>query len=64
MPKVEGLDIIKKIRKKKINIPVILSSGSKGEVGNKLLKDLKIERVLHKPYDFEQMLVLIEELVN
>ena len=63
MPKLEGIDCIKKIREMKIEVPVILSSGSKGEISGELLKELKIEKVLHKPYDFEQMLSLIEELV-
>ncbi|MBL1212626.1 MAG: hybrid sensor histidine kinase/response regulator [Ignavibacteriae bacterium] len=63
MPNLDGIDCVRKIREMKIDVPVILSSGSKGEVSSGLLKELKIEKVLHKPYDFEQMLSLIEELV-
>ncbi len=63
MPSLDGLDCVKKLRDRKINIPVILSTGSKGEIRQGLLEELKIEKVLNKPYDFEQMLSLIEELV-
>ena len=63
MPKLEGVDCIRKIREINIDVPVILSSGSKGEISGEILKELKIEKVLHKPYDFEEMLSLIEELV-
>jgi CheY-like chemotaxis protein len=63
MPLLDGLDCVKQLRDQNISIPVILSSGSKGEIKHGLLEDLKIERVLNKPYDFEQMLSLIEELV-
>ena len=63
MPTLDGLDCVKQLREKGINIPVILSSGSKGEIKQGLLEELNIKKVLNKPYDFEQMLSLIEELV-
>jgi CheY-like chemotaxis protein len=63
MPLLDGLDCIKELREMNIEIPVILSTGSKGEVRNDLLEELRIEKVLNKPYDFDQMLTLIEELV-
>lgn len=62
MPELSGLDCIQKIREINSGVPVILASGSQPEEYEVLIKKLNISKVLNKPYDFEQMKLIIEEL--
>ncbi len=63
MPEMNGLDCINHIRKLNFNIPIILSSGSLNLEENLDLKELKIDGILPKPYEFEIMLATIKKLI-
>ncbi|OGU68806.1 MAG: hypothetical protein A2499_06635 [Stygiobacter sp. RIFOXYC12_FULL_38_8] len=62
MPVMDGLECIAEIRKRQIAVPIILASGSQTE-NLEMLSFLKIDHTLNKPYNFEEMLSVIEELI-
>lgn len=62
MPELSGLDCIRKIREINSSVPIILASGSQPEDHIATIEELNIDKVLNKPYDFEQMKLIIEEL--
>ena len=64
LPKLDGLSIIKKIRDKKINTPILILSAL-GEVDEKVL-GLKAgaDDYLAKPFSFSELLARIEVLVR
>lgn len=62
MPVMDGIECISEIRKKQIVVPVILASGSQSE-NLEILSFLKIDYILNKPYNFEEMLSVVEELI-
>lgn len=64
MPDIDGLTCIQIIREKKLLIPIILSSGSEGEVGKANEINRLVNKIINKPYDFEDMLNTIKELVG
>ena len=63
MPIMNGLDCIAKIREMKINLPIILSTGSLGLSKNLDIEKAGINKLLNKPYNFESLLSTIEELI-
>ncbi len=64
MPDIDGTTCIKKIREMKISVPIILATGSTTESKMDELKELKVEKILVKPYNFDQMLSVIQEVLN
>ncbi len=64
MPEMNGLDTIKKIRELKFSFPIILSTGSLMESKITDPEKLGIDRLQFKPYEFEQMLATIQELLG
>ena len=63
MPEMNGLETIEEIRKLKLDLPVILSSGS-AEFGNEgELEKYKISSKVEKPYVFETMLETIQNII-
>ncbi len=63
MPGVDGFQCIEKIREIKKDIPIILASGSPTDEKNQMISKLKIDKVINKPYDFENLLDNIERLI-
>ena len=63
MPGMSGLECIAKIRKLKIDTPVILSSGSLSLTENIDLENKGIDNMLPKPYEFDTMLDTIKKLI-
>jgi len=63
MPEMDGLDCIKEIRKNNYNIPIILASGSPSE-NNNISPALNINKNISKPYDFEELLSGVRELIG
>jgi CheY-like chemotaxis protein len=63
MPKPDGLECIAKIRELGINKPIILTTGSMGVGDNPALQSLDITQILVKPYDFEELLKMVDELL-
>lgn len=62
MPVMDGVECITEIREKQISIPIILASGSQVE-NLEMQSLLKVDYTLNKPYNFEELLSVIEELV-
>lgn len=62
MPDLDGIECITELRNKQTNIPIILASGSHTE-NTELILSLNIGRIVNKPYNFEEMLSIIEELI-
>jgi CheY-like chemotaxis protein/two-component sensor histidine kinase len=64
MPDMDGLTCIKKIREMKLNTPIILATGSQSDYSNGEKNKNQVNRVISKPYNFEEMLNVIRELIN
>jgi len=63
MPDMDGLSCTEEIRKLGFKMPVVLSSGSLAFEENLNWKKKGVTRILTKPYEFNVMLNLIEELI-
>lgn len=63
MPAPDGLKCIAKIRQMEIKKPIILTTGSMGVGDNPSLQNLDITQILVKPYDFEELLKMVDELL-
>ncbi len=63
MPKLSGLETIAAIRNLKLDIPIILSSGSMRLDEDEEFYKHKIESRLQKPYEFETMLSTIQKFI-
>ena len=64
MPRMDGLSSIRIVREMNYDIPVLLVSGSPYHGSVDKLRKLKIGGVLNKPYDFDKMLEVIEDLIS
>jgi len=63
MPGKNGLDTIREIRNRNLNIPIILSTGSLKSEEEDNLPALNINDRIEKPYEFETMLSAIRRLI-
>ena len=63
MPKIDGLELIKIIRKKDSKIPIILTTGSQ-EAIDEQYPNLIINQKIKKPWSFEDMLDCIQTLLR
>lgn len=63
MPEMDGMACIKKIRELELDVPIILSTGSASVKAEEEFKKLRIESILTKPYEFEQMLAEIQKFI-
>jgi len=62
LPGIDGIECIQNIRRKDRKVKIILASGSEtGEKGS--VKLPAIDRILNKPYKFDQLLSVVEELL-
>ncbi len=64
MPEMTGIELIEKLRMNYPNILVILSSGNIDVALEKEYKHLKIDAVLVKPYDLDDAMVVIDNLLK
>jgi two-component system cell cycle sensor histidine kinase/response regulator CckA len=65
MPEMDGIECIQEIRKMGITIPLIFASGSQLQMEELGKTDkLKIDRVINKPYNFDEMLFAVRELIG
>ena len=62
MPIMDGLDMIEQLRKENINIPVVIISALTEDIYVKKAKKLKVEYYLNKPFDFQKLLEVVDEL--
>jgi signal transduction histidine kinase/CheY-like chemotaxis protein len=63
MPGLSGLETIEEIRKLNFKLPVILSSGAPELLDKIDLNKYKISSRIQKPYEFEEMLNTIQQLI-
>ncbi|MCH7828127.1 MAG: response regulator [Bacteroidetes bacterium] len=63
MPDMDGLTCTEEIRKLNFKMPIVLSSGSLAFEENLNWKKKGVTKILTKPYEFNVMLNLIEELI-
>jgi len=62
MPLMDGIECIKNIRIINSNIPIILTTGFQESIDNKYF-DLNVTKTVKKPWNFEDMLKIIQELI-
>ncbi len=63
MPRTGGIEAIKILRKSNITSKIIISSGAIVEDKEKIFNQLKIDAFLKKPYNFDDLLILINRLI-
>ncbi|MFC2085175.1 response regulator [Bacteroidota bacterium] len=64
MPNISGIECIRQLRNKSFDKPIILTTGStsiKEELQN---QDLSVDKIVIKPFDFEDMLKVVNDLLN
>lgn len=64
MPELNGIELIEKIRKDWPYLPVILSSGNLDLALDKDYKHLNIDAILVKPYEIDDALAIVNNLLN
>jgi CheY-like chemotaxis protein len=62
MPEMDGLECIQEIASANYNLPVILASGSPVENGK--IEIVNVNKIINKPYNFEELLSLVRELIG
>jgi signal transduction histidine kinase len=63
MPGINGLNCVAELRKLNFSFPVLLSTGSLEVTANLDLEKSGVNKVLNKPYDFEALLEIVENLI-
>ncbi|MDF1611307.1 MAG: hybrid sensor histidine kinase/response regulator [Stygiobacter sp.] len=61
IPHVGGTECVKIIRNRNINVPIILASGSSIENGNEI--NSLVQKIITKPYNFEELLKAVNEIL-
>ncbi len=64
MPEMDGLTCIKEINRTGIKTPIILVSGSQNTSEKNFGEKIEVAKILNKPYDFEDLLQIINKLLN
>lgn len=64
LPDIDGIECIKKLRSMNKTIPVILASGSQTDYSLEPgIKEI-VNKTIHKPYNFEEILSMVRELIG
>lgn len=63
LPGKDGLQSIREIRAEGIDSPIILASGSEFDEDEESIKELKIDKIIRKPYNFPEIIDAIRKLV-
>jgi two-component system response regulator MprA len=63
MPRMDGIELLKAVKREDANIPVLLISGYKINGDNKALVDTMANGFLSKPFDIDQIKTLITNLL-
>ncbi len=64
MPEMDGLTCIRKLRNNNLKISYCVSTGSASAANDNEISGLQIDAVLTKPYEFEQMLEVVQKLIE
>jgi DNA-binding response OmpR family regulator len=54
MPQMDGIECIKNLRCNNYTKPIILTTGSQSTIKDFKAKDILVDKIMIKPYDFEQ----------
>src|SRR6185369_2670070 len=63
MPRLSGLDLIKRVRSEGMSLPIILASGTIQMEELNQNPQLRIDAVLHKPFLMEELLSAIQNIL-
>jgi len=63
MPEMDGITCLHEIKKAGYDLPIVLASGSPSEFDDTLPGNL-INKVINKPYNFEELLSIVKELIG
>jgi len=64
MPRMDGIEFIRKIRKKDKNVKIIICSGNPSLITNKEYKDLDLYAIIQKPLDYNELTQIIQQAVD
>lgn len=64
MPKMDGITLIRELRKNDIYTPVIIITAYESKVTSKILPSNRIKAVLTKPFNVKKLMEAIEESVT
>jgi len=64
MPDIDGITCIRRIREMNLDIPIILATGSQSKDWDFSEIDKIVDKFIKKPYNFEEMLNIIQELIG
>ena len=64
MPGMDGITCIEKIKEMKFEVPIILASGSGSDEDDPRDFSEYVDRIINKPYNFEEMLGTIRVLLD
>lgn len=62
MPKLDGIDLIKRLKRAKLSLPILIISGS--GVGEPFFREAGADAFLTKPLDLSSMKILVENILN
>ncbi|MGK9475375.1 response regulator [Melioribacter sp. OK-6-Me] len=64
LPDIEGIECIKKLRTMNKTIPIILASGSQTDYSLEPGINEIVSKIIHKPYNFDEILSMVKELIG
>ncbi|MBN2058130.1 MAG: response regulator [Candidatus Saganbacteria bacterium] len=64
MPKMDGFELLKTVKAKHPELPVVLVTGTNEEIADYVGKEYKAEAVLKKPYILDEALKTIESILK
>ncbi len=64
MPDISGVDLVSEIKKKRPNLPIILCTGYEDKTVLSELNGTKIDHLMKKPFDIEDLAVQIRKLLD
>lgn len=62
MPKLDGIDLIRHLKRSKLSLPILIISGS--GVGESFFREAGADAFLTKPLDLSSMKILVEKILN
>lgn len=64
LPKVDGIDILKELKKRNINIPTIILSKNSDLVFKVIKENINYYKILPKPFDIENLIEILKKINN
>ncbi|MEQ2010086.1 MAG: response regulator [Limisphaerales bacterium] len=64
MPRLTGMELVRKLQLARMNVPVILTSGTFDTLPSHELSGLECSAMLAKPFTFDQLLLIVREVLR